>query len=96
MTELPREGRDIDPAFIIQSSQKDEEDKSAWALVPQQSEASVNRYVRQNRQDNVSVVVVTSTLTSYTLVFSSNWRVVTNLAAETVLSCLPNGFRICP
>ncbi len=96
MKELPREGRDIDPAFIIQSSQKDEEEISALAFVPQQSEASVNRYVRQNRQDNVSVVVVTSTITSYTLTYSSNWRVVTNLAAEEALSCLPAGFRICP
>ena len=83
----------MDLSHILVSSQTEEETIPRMTLFQHQNKAPANR---QNRQGtNVSVVVVTSTLTSFTLKYSSYPRVVTNLAATTALSCLPYGFTLC-
>uniref|UniRef100_A0A0P6E8D9 Uncharacterized protein n=1 Tax=Daphnia magna TaxID=35525 RepID=A0A0P6E8D9_9CRUS len=85
---LPREKRDVDPARLIASS-KTESDLHVNDVAPKQTESSVEGYFRQNR------AIVTSTLTSYTVSYSTSSRIVTNIASESALSCLPSGFNLC-
>uniref|UniRef100_A0A0P6FH52 Uncharacterized protein n=1 Tax=Daphnia magna TaxID=35525 RepID=A0A0P6FH52_9CRUS len=85
---LPREKRDVDPARLIASS-KTESDLHVNDVAPKQTESSVEGYFRQNR------AIVTSTLTSYTVSYSTSSRIVTNIASESALSCLPSGFTLC-
>ncbi|XP_057378715.1 uncharacterized protein LOC130700749 isoform X3 [Daphnia carinata] len=85
---LPREKRDVDPALLITSS-KTESDLHVNDVAPKQTESSVDGYFRQNR------AIVTSSLTSYTVSYSTSTRTVTNIASASGLSCLPSGFTLC-
>jgi hypothetical protein len=92
--ELPEAGRDIDPAQWIVSSQNEQEAHHVHESVAKQTESSVDRYIRQNR-NFASSVTVTSTLTTYSVSYSTISKTVTNLAAAAALSCLPSGFTMC-
>ncbi|XP_057378713.1 uncharacterized protein LOC130700749 isoform X2 [Daphnia carinata] len=85
---LPRAKRDVDPSRLIVSS-KTESDVHVNDVAPKQTESSVNGYFRQNR------AIVTSSLTSYTVFYSTSTRIVTNIASASGLSCLPSGFTLC-
>lgn len=88
---LPKEGRDVDLTYLVISSQNEEE------ILPRethskQTESSVDRYYRQNRNLFASFTV-TSTLTTYSVSYSTSTRTVTNLAYT--LYCVPTGFTLC-
>lgn len=88
--QLPSEGRDVNPAKLIASSQIERE--VVVETDRKHSKASVNRYVRQDVDDTITL---TSTVTTYSLYMQTSTRTVTNLAATTALSCLPSGFTLC-
>ncbi len=94
---LPREGRDIQMARLIVSSLND---RMALLSQKQQSESSVNRYLRQNQptlQRNFDATTVTSTITTFSLYVTSSTKTISkDFAADGVLSCLPSGFTLCP
>ncbi|XP_046449235.1 uncharacterized protein LOC124197745 [Daphnia pulex] len=89
---LPKEGRDVDLAYLVTSSQNEEE--RAHATNPKQTESSVDSYFRRNRNVFGSFKA-TSTLTSYSVIYSTSLRTVTNLAYGNGLYCVPTGFTLC-
>lgn len=98
MSELPREGRDVDPADFLLSSQPVSTDgffDGRREEQQQRNELSIERYIRQNRQE-FNGVTVTSTVTTYSVYISTSTRTFsTNLAADSALLCIPSGFVIC-
>ncbi|KAK4026946.1 hypothetical protein OUZ56_015967 [Daphnia magna] len=83
--DLPREGRDINPADILASSWI-ERDLDVFG-----TESSINRYARKL----TSTVTSTSMLTAFSVSVKTSTSTVTNLASSAALSCLPSGFTLC-
>lgn len=90
---LPREGRDVDLTHVLASSKTDE------STPVQGDEVSVHRGFGRpkaaNRMAYGRSIIVTSTITTYSLYVTSTTKTVTNLGASTVLQCLPSGFVLC-
>ena len=96
MDQLPREGRDVNAADLIESSIKEETSRFLNEDLPDlrnfggKEKDIVARLVRQ-----IQTTVVTSTLTSYVISYSTSTSTNNNLGAANGLSCLPSGFTLC-
>lgn len=92
MVELPRQGRDIDVADLIESSKQE-----TVSGVPQ----TTSNFGRKERQlianliRSIETTTVTATITSYALSYSTSTSTNTRLGAAAALSCLPAGVSLC-
>ena len=96
---FPKEASHVELGRLLVSSLNEESNKLIAAPVRKQSEPSINRYLRENRkgQQQRSISLVTSTITTYSLYVTSSTKTVsTTFAAAGVLSCVPSGFTLCP
>lgn len=92
---MPREGRDIDLALLLLSSQNENADADNRFFIRKPTESSVNRYIREKRFKSF-INDVTSTTTAYAFNFVTVTRTLSvNFAADLALSCIPYGFKIC-
>jgi hypothetical protein len=90
---LPTEGQNIDATHLVKSS-LNEEGIHGQESFPKQT--SIDRYYfRQNRNFAISITV-TSTVTSYSVFYSTSSRIFSDkFDGYGLLNCVPPGMNLC-
>ncbi|XP_046450834.1 uncharacterized protein LOC124198834 [Daphnia pulex] len=92
--ELPKEGQNIDATHLVKSS-LNEEEVHVREYFPKQ--ISIDRYFRQNRNFGIFAITVVSTVTSYSVYYSTTTRIFSHYFANdgVTLLCLLPGMNLC-